>query len=294
MRPSICAAFVVIGSVSASCAADRDVVASIFHTDAQYVVMNVPPRPNAWPGAIFTNNLRLPIKYGDPNDPAVQRGDSIEVDSSSGFGADANAQGGLAYLFGGSARASDAGSVVMTFPDARINDMNEADLRQHVISSPEAIDAAKHGYNPVVVIRSYSGTPTITVTKKAGASAEAWAKLKENAKVGAEIGISSGNELVLKAKQEIVFAFETEQVTFDPTDLSKGIYNIRFANLPGTLYIAREESDLFGALKLVNGFDNSLQNVEMRVGVGIGVDKEKLETLGVGKEKLDMRQIFGQ
>ena len=63
---------VALAIASAARAVVRDVVAHAFHTDTQqYLVMNLPPRPDSWPGTIFTENMRLPIKRGDPNDPAL-------------------------------------------------------------------------------------------------------------------------------------------------------------------------------------------------------------------------------
>src|SRR5262245_40832218 len=106
-------------------AADKDIVASTFHTDAQYVVMNIPPRPEAWPGAIFTWNMRLPIVYGNPNDPAIHKGDPVSIDASSGFDLDAKATAGISAFFGASAAAKDSADIVMSFPDARVNDMDE-------------------------------------------------------------------------------------------------------------------------------------------------------------------------
>ena len=162
----------LIAMTIAAKADDKDVVAKAFHTDSQYVVMNIPPRPEAWPGAIFTADMRRPIVHGDASDPAIHKGTPVSIDSKSGFDLSAKGSGGISFLFGASAQAGDAANIVMSFPDARVNDMDEAELRRHVIASKEVIDEAKRGHVPLIVIKSYSGTPTMTITKKAGASAD--------------------------------------------------------------------------------------------------------------------------
>jgi hypothetical protein len=237
--------------VAVAKAEDKDVVAKAFHTDSQFVVMNMPPRPDAWPGAIFTSNMCLPIVHGDANDPAIHKGNAVSIDSNSGFDLSANTSGGISFLFGASAEAANAAHIVMSFPDARINDMDEAELRQHVIASKEAIGAAKLGQIPVIVVRSYSGTPTIAITKKNDASAEAWAKVKSDIKVAGGAGGSSDNMISYKTSENIVFAFETTQIIFDPKDLPKGIYTIQFASLPSTLYAEREDDGQLKVAKAV-------------------------------------------
>ncbi|GAB9211456.1 hypothetical protein BDS110ZK18_36720 [Bradyrhizobium diazoefficiens] len=242
LRRSIIATSLLAMTVAAR-ADDKDVVARAFHSDPQYVVMNIPPRPEAWPGAIFTANMRIPIAYGKANDPAIRVGTSVAIDSSSGFDLGAKAQGSMSFLFGASADVSDAANIVMSFPDATVYDMDEAALRERVISTKGAIEAAKRGQLPLIVIRSYAGTPTITITRKASASAEAWAKLKQNVNVQGGADASSDNRISYKAGEKFIFAFETCQVTFDPKDLSKEVYTIRFASLPATLYAFREDDE---------------------------------------------------
>ena len=239
-RPLIIGASLAAMTISAG-ADDKDVVAKAFHTDSQYVVMNIPPRPEAWPGAIFTADMRRPIVHGDASDPAIHRGTPVSINSNSGLDLSAKGSGGMSFLFGASAEAGDAADIVMSFPDARVSDMDEAELRRHVIASKDVIDDAKRGRVPLIVIKSYSGTPTITITRKADASAGAWAKVKQDVKVGGTADVSSDDKISYKAGENFVFAFEAAQVTFDAKDLVKGIYTIQFASLPATLYAFRED-----------------------------------------------------
>jgi hypothetical protein len=231
----------LIAMMIAAKADDKDIVAKVFHTEPKYVVMNLPPRPDAWPGAIFTANMRLPLVHGNASDPAIHKGPPISIDSNSGFDLGAKTSGGISFLFGASAEAGDTANIVMSFPDASINDMDESELRKHVTAAKAVVDAAKRGQEPLIVIKSYSGTPTITITKKANASADAWARVKQDVKVGGAVDISSDDKISYKAGDNFVFAFETAQVIFDANDLAKGVYTIQLASLPATLYAFREE-----------------------------------------------------
>lgn len=213
----------------------KDTLAAKLAANAVYLVVNIPPRPGAWPGAIFTYNLRLPIKYGDPNDPALKRGEPISIQAEGVF--DASVKADAAYSFWSfwitaAAKAGDAADVVMTFPDARIVDMKYDELVHHIETCPGALEAAKRGQIPLIVVKAYEGTPTVTITRKAGVSAEAWAKVPKAAlEVGAESSVVSKDQVIYRAGAPTVFAFETSQVLFDLHDLATGKVTITLAEL---------------------------------------------------------------
>lgn len=233
-------AFATLAAVTAARADDKQIVARTFHANSEYLVMNLPPRPDAWPGAIFTANLRFPISHGDPNDPKLHRGQAVVIDSKDGFDLTGSLNGGASGWLGGSVEAGDVADVVMSFPDARIVDMDMGDLIRHVEASADAIAAAKRGQIPLLVVKAYSGTPTVTINRKLNASLEAWGKLRSNIKVGAGAAASTDDSVSYKGNGEIVFAFETSQIQFDPSDLNKGKITIQLSALPAQLYALRE------------------------------------------------------
>jgi hypothetical protein len=253
-----------LAAATAVKADERDVVAHTFHTNGDYLIMNLPPRPDTWPGAIFTANLRVPIKHGDPKDPALHRGQPVGISSNDGFDIAAAGKSNIANWFGVSAGAGDVADVVLYFPDARVVDMDLNDLLHHVETSPEVIDAVKRGQIPLVVIKAYLGTPTVTITKKASASAEAWVKVQANAKANASASSSSKNTITYKSSDDLVFAFETAQIQLDPTDLGKGKYTITIASLPQQLYAVRED---YADTRLV-------ETVSATTGISVSAIKE--------------------
>ena len=105
---------------------------------------------------------------------------------------------------GVSASAGDAANVLLFFPDARVIDMDVEDLIKHVLASSYAIDDAKLGHIPLIVVKTYAGTPTITINRKAKVSADAWAKAKSDIKIGVKASADSDNMILYKGSEEVV------------------------------------------------------------------------------------------
>jgi hypothetical protein len=219
---------------------DRDVVANIFHVDVKYLVMNLPPRPDTYPGAIFTSDLRFPIVYGNVADSALHHGPPIGIDSSDGFTLSGGAGVELPSLFGVSATAANDADIILSFPDARIIDMTLHDLVKHIEQSPDAMDSVKAGQKPIIIVRSYSGTPTVTITRKVGASASAWDRIKALVTLKATASTETDNTIAFRGKDEIVFAFETSEIHFGSGGSTSN--DIQIAAVPEQLIRSREAS----------------------------------------------------
>lgn len=219
----------------------KDSLASRLSVDPTYLVVNLPPRPEAWPGAIFTWNLRIPIHRGNSKDPALRSGTPIAINATEAIDVSAGAKGGYASWLGLSASAADLADVTLSLPDVTVVDMEVGELIKRVKASDEAVKAAKRGQAPLIVIKSYAATPIITVKRKSGVSAEAWAKLNKEAQVALQAQMTSADSITYKGSEPIVFAFETQQVDFDLKDLAKDVITIRLASLPSNLFAVREE-----------------------------------------------------
>jgi hypothetical protein len=229
----------IIGSTAVR-ADDRDTVASLFHVDSKYLVMNLPPKPDRWPGAIFTNDLRFVIKYGTKSDPDLHRGDAVMASSNDSFNLGANVAGGNSWI-GISADAGDVGEVKVYFPDARVIEMSRDDLVKHIAQSPSAIADVKDGKTPIVIIRAFAGTPTIVVSKKATASVSAWDRFLSTFQIQGAIKGDKDNSVTYSGKDEFVFAFETAEVHYG-SGTGAGSDAIAIINLPEQLYKARENA----------------------------------------------------
>ena len=121
----------------------KDVVAARFSSRAENVIVNVPPRPGAWPGAVLTYNMRFPAKSGDPGDPALRRGDKTSIPAEDGFRLDAKSKASVWSFFRLSPAAGDSAEIVMSFTDAQAIDMNAQDLVRRVEAAEAAAAAAR-------------------------------------------------------------------------------------------------------------------------------------------------------
>ncbi len=236
----IVAASVVFAS--AAQADFKDVIAARFSSRADYIILNLPPRPGAWPGAILTYNMRFPAKAGDPNDPASRRGDKAAISAAEGFRLDTSSRASVWGSLKLPPSAGDSAEVVMSFADAQPMEMEPRDLARRIEGAEAASAAARRGQMPLVIRRAYVGTPMITISRKADTSQEAWAKVK--AGLDANARGAEGDAITYPAGEPFPFAFEADQINFDPGELAKGITKVTFAPLPAQLFAAREqESD---------------------------------------------------
>ena len=244
MRACLVRAAAALIMTTAANADFKDVVADRFSSNVENMIVNLPPRPGIWPGAIFTFNMRFPSKGGDPNDPALHRGQKTRIEISDGLRLDASSKASIWSSFRLSPEAADSVDAVMSFPDAQAVEMSSADLIRHVETAPAAASAAKRGQVPLIVIRAYVGTPLLTISRKAGTAADAWAKVKAGLEAGAQVPSSIQDTVSYAAGDRVVFAFEVAQIAFDPGELSKGNIKVTLAPLPGSLFAVREqESD---------------------------------------------------
>jgi hypothetical protein len=221
----------------------KDVIADRFSSSSENIIVNLPPRQGTWPGALFTFNMRFPSKGGDPNDQALHRGPKSKIETSEGFRLDTSSKASILSLFHLPPR-DDSVNVVMSFADAQAVDMSPADLIRHVEAAPAAATVARRGQVPLIVVRAYVGTPLLTISRRADTPSETWAGVKAGVEARAQISSSVQDSVSYVAGDPLVFAFEVDQISFDPAELSKGNIKVTLAPLPGSLFTIREqESD---------------------------------------------------
>jgi hypothetical protein len=216
-------------------------LADRLQTKAEYLVLNLPPRPAVWPGAIFSFDYRTPIVRGRKDDPALARGEPIEVDVTDLIAVGAATQAGARSWLSVGARAADATTVTMSFPDLRVIDilLDEATKRAQQWLSAHV--ATKQGPFSFIVVKSYEGTPTITI-KKANASATAMADIrKAAAQAGLEASTQADDQVAYRTTAPIVLAFEVMRVMNDggKTELATSSASTFYSHL-----LAQQEAEM--------------------------------------------------
>jgi len=157
----------------------------------------------------------------------------------------AGAQAGISTWFSVAAKAQGTATVTMSFPDLRVVDILLDEATKRAQQSPAAQLAARRGRFPFVVVKSYEGTLTLTIAKKATASAEAMADIKKAAtQARLEASAISEDRFIYKTTAPIVFAFEVMQARYSPSDGGK----IELAATPATTFyshmLAQQEAEI--------------------------------------------------
>src|SRR5215211_2136663 len=115
--------FILVATSHPAAADFRTELARQFNANSNYFVLNLPPRAGGWPGSMYTSDMRLPITFGEPDDPSLSRGPEFDFASNIGFDVSSQVGLGITGLFGLSASASGAALASVTFKKARIYDL---------------------------------------------------------------------------------------------------------------------------------------------------------------------------
>jgi len=215
----------------------RKSIAQQFNIEEGSFILNLPPRPGCLPGSIFTDDLRFPLARTKPDDGGLDRGPPFLFTSDFSFDADASLSAGVSQWFGLAAKASSASDVKLEFKGARVVEMLGPELKKRVLRDVDARDAATRKVVPYVVARSYEGTITVKMSRKQGASAEAWAQIKKDAidaKLGAKIG--SDDTVEYTVSEAFVFAFEVVRATYVAQHLGSNPDDVVLTKIPETMF----------------------------------------------------------
>jgi hypothetical protein len=189
------------------------------------------------PGSIFTEDLRVPIARTKRDDASLDRGPAFEFVADFGFDAGANVSAGFAEWFGLAAKATTAASVKLQFTDARIVEILGPELKRRILQDPDAKAAAARKVPPFVVARAFEGRLTVKMSRKDGASAEAWGRIKQQAveaKVGASVG--SDDTVSYTVGEPFVFAFEVVRVNYVTEHLGSAANDAVLVPVPEDLF----------------------------------------------------------
>lgn len=229
-------AYFIFGSSFA--AADiRSTIAQRFGVEPDSFVLNLPPRPGCLPGSIFTEDLRVPMARTDVGDPDLQFGPTFQFSATLNTDADAQASGGVAAWFGLSVKASDAAAISIEFSDARVVEILGPALKRRVLADQDALAASARKVPPFAVLRAFQGKATVRLTKKTGASAEAWADLRQAAaEVKAGVSVSGDDAVAISIAEPFVFGFEVVRLNYVTENLGTTVTDVVLAPVPEDLF----------------------------------------------------------
>lgn len=219
--------------ISSSAIADMSVdLAKSLNTDPDYLIINIPPRAQAVPSSVYRLRGWLPILIGDLADKDLKKGDETSIDASAAVNGAGSVGANLMRVIGLSGSADIAAETSVLLPDAHSIEMVQDRIIDKITSSQEVQHACQRGEQMVVITKSYEGTPTVTMLKKEGGSAEAFEKAKLNAaQARADIKIDAADRFAYSAKSPIIFAFEITSLYCEQKKAGQGKYDLKMARL---------------------------------------------------------------
>ncbi len=204
-------AFTVLGLPAQGLADLRSDLAKRYQAEPEFYVMNLPPKPGGWPGSIYDGRMRFALVRAEQKDNPAAAGPAFEMSVEIKLDASASAGVSLLPLFGVSAEASHAAVAFLNIQKAQIFEMTLPQLRDRIKALPTQ-DQRPPG--PVIVHRAYVGVPSLTLGRKNGADAEAWAKLKSGlVDANARASAAADEKIVIALQEPIVFAYEIARVS---------------------------------------------------------------------------------
>jgi hypothetical protein len=215
----------------------KETIADKFGVAPGDFILNLPPRPGCLPGSIFTDDLRVPLVRTKRDDPKLDLGPEFQFSAELGGELGANAGANAAGWFGVAAKASAVSNAVIEFKNARVIELLGPELKKRVLADPDALAAAARKIPPFAVLRAFEGTATVTFRKKEGASADAWANVKQaalNANVGANVG--ADDKLTISVAQPFVFGFEVVQLNYITQHLGSKADDVALVRVPEDLF----------------------------------------------------------
>ncbi len=206
------------------------------------IVMNVPSRPQSYPGAVFRKDMSMPIIRGRADDPGLARGSLTQLSIQEDFNLQAGVGFGVKKFFGFAADAKDIALIKLNFSDVRIVDIEYSELMKRLQENKFVQNEIKKGTLPIVIYKSYEGKTSYTIIKKSGASVEAWAKLKKNiGRVEIDVEFDSSEKIIVKSDIIDVFAFETMVIGRDFANSTQENIIIKSEINPSFVFSDREK-----------------------------------------------------
>jgi hypothetical protein len=190
------------------------------------LVLNLPPRPDCYPGAVFPPDMSIALVTANGSQPDLRRGSAFTIDSAS-LG-DAAAAGGVeAGWIGEALQNREGADIQIRIENGRVVEIPVPVLKKRLIESEEVRHVAERGYDPLVIIRAYEGVLRIVFTRRRGMSAAGWAAFQLRARSATQDGVtmnvkgglSDDATLEIATSEPIVFAFETRSAKYITTHL---------------------------------------------------------------------------
>jgi len=177
----------------------RTVLAEMLDIPRDELVLNIPPRPQRYPGSIFDTTLGIPIHFVDAEDADLVRGPAYSL--SARHEGLTRASGSLASpVFEQVMENERLVQIAVRLTTGRIIEMTIDRLRDHIA---QVIDqGSPTEQSTAVIVRAHEATMTLQLDRRQDVTADAWASFRNGIKRVLEPGSESEAELHIAAESE--------------------------------------------------------------------------------------------
>jgi len=218
----------------------REDLAVQLGTRASYLVLNLPPRPGAWPGTIYSEDMRFPLVI-TKKDHSLAKGPEYSSTKRISLAAEGATTVSVLGLFDLDLSAATFATTELEIQHARTYEITVSQIRSRIDKRPKK--APKIAAEPTIVYRSYEGQLVLHVSRRSDASTDLWMRfLRKLASARLKAGVTERSDVVTIATDKpFVFAFEVEKIRYfackDELNCSSGTpswNNPEITIIPGT------------------------------------------------------------
>lgn len=210
-------------------------IAEFLQAPEDAIHVNLPPAAGRYPGcivAIGDGTLRL-VQAGLPTDPDLLRGEEMKVAWQGGDVSSAAGSAAFARV-GELIKSSAVSKVDLTIKGARLYEMPDPKLSERAMTN---VTSRLKGEALYIVVRAVEGIPVLKLSRGSKTSAEAWAKVREDAKANRDVRVSgdtrSDDELSIELEAPVVIAYEVALARYFSNSLGPTPDSVKIERLSG-------------------------------------------------------------
>jgi|GEM_PF-5771720 len=175
---------------------------------ADWLFLNLPPRPNCYPGTVMALERNLPFLAAvSEKEPNLARGSAFEEELHSKVVSSLEGSGLVATMVRGDLGDKAEAEVEVIITKAQVIDIkNTQDFKDRVLKLPKVKELEAKNVYPLAIFRAYEGLITFNVRVKNARKGDLEAKLPKFELKGGVENDGSGN-FTIKSAEPTVFAY---------------------------------------------------------------------------------------
>ncbi len=181
--------------------------------------LNLPPAQSRYPGSILATSKLLVLDASDANTPDIHTGSTFQLTTDDAVAA--SALGSLSVpALRDAAESKQAIALELRITNGKVLEMDVPQLKQRLLASNAARNAANKGTDPLIITRAYSGQLTFVLHRRSTDAGELWSRVSRSAQTSSNDRVhiaadrATAGELSVEVVDPVIFAFEASAASF--------------------------------------------------------------------------------